>query len=103
MNFNPLRVFVPFTIFTGSIGILKMVYDFVALITRSPEKSWTILLEPALSTSAILLMFISVQLLMIGMVADGIIRRITLHKVLFCLPRGSRSSKRESLTSMSDQ
>jgi len=82
MIFNPLRVFVPAAIVTGSLGVLKMIYDLAALVIRYPEQGWRILLQPALSTSAILLMFVGFQLLMFGMVADGIIRRLALNKGL---------------------
>lgn len=34
---------------------------------------------PVLSTSAILLLLIGLQFLLIGMVADGVVRRIALH------------------------
>jgi hypothetical protein len=38
-----------------------------------------LLLQPALSTSAVLLLFVGLQFLMIGMVADGVVRRIAQH------------------------
>jgi hypothetical protein len=63
MMFNPLKIFLPLALFTGTLGVLKALYDIAALF----------------STSAVLLIFISLQLLMIGMVADGVIRRIAQH------------------------
>jgi len=79
MMFNPLKIFLPLALFTGTLGILKALYDIAALFARSPTLDWSLLLQPALSTSAVLLIFISLQLLMIGMVADGVIRRIAQH------------------------
>jgi glycosyltransferase involved in cell wall biosynthesis len=79
MMFNPLKIFLPLSLFTGTLGVLKALYDIVALFARSPTWDWSLLLQPALSTSAVLLIFISLQLLMIGMVADGVIRRIAQH------------------------
>ncbi|MGB2910537.1 MAG: hypothetical protein WBB55_08155, partial [Anaerolineales bacterium] len=79
MMFNPLKIFLPLALFTGVLGVLKVLYDIAALFARSPTWDWSLLLQPALSTSAVLLIFISLQLLMIGMVADGVIRRIAQH------------------------
>jgi len=79
MMFNPLKIFLPLALFTGALGVLKALYDIAALFARSPAWDWSLLLQPALSTSAVLLIFISLQLLMIGMVADGVIRRIAQH------------------------
>jgi glycosyltransferase involved in cell wall biosynthesis len=79
MMFNPLKVFVPFALLSGLLGILKMAYDIVALFARNPGSGWTLLLQPTLSTSAVLLLFVGLQLLMIGMVADGVVRRIAQH------------------------
>ena len=58
------------------LGLLKTLYDVIALFARNPGSGWELLVQPALSTSAVLLLFISLQFLMIGMMADGIIRRI---------------------------
>lgn len=79
MMFNPLKVFVPLALLSGGLGVLKTLYDLWALFARSPNGGWELLLEPALSTSAVLLLFVGLQLMMIGMVADGVIRRIAQH------------------------
>lgn len=76
MMFNPLKVFVPLALIFGSLGILKTIYDMIALFFRNPTKGWELLLQPVLSTSAVLLLFVGLQLMMIGMVADGVVRRI---------------------------
>jgi hypothetical protein len=76
MMFNPLRLFLPLSLLFGGFGLLKLVFDVVALFMRTPGGGWSLLLQPALSTSAVLLLFVGLQFLMIGMVADGVVRRI---------------------------
>ena len=79
MLFQPLRVFVPLSVFSGSMGVLKVVFDIVSVYPRTHRLGWSMLFEPVLSTSAILLLLVALQLLLIGMVADGVIRRIARH------------------------
>jgi glycosyltransferase involved in cell wall biosynthesis len=79
MMFNPLKVFTPLALTFGFLGVLKTVYDIWALFARNPGAGWTLLLQPVLSTSAVLLLFVGLQLMMIGMVADGVVRRIAQH------------------------
>ncbi|MCU0488871.1 MAG: glycosyltransferase family 2 protein [Anaerolineales bacterium] len=76
MMFNPLKVFVPLALTFGVLGVIKMIYDIFALFARSPGQGWELLLQPVLSTSAVLLLFVGLQLMILGMVADGVIRRI---------------------------
>jgi len=79
MLFQPLRVFAPLSMFAGSLGLLKVVFDIVSIYPRTHRLGWSIIFEPVLSTSAILLLLVALQLLLIGMVADGVIRRIARH------------------------
>jgi glycosyltransferase involved in cell wall biosynthesis len=79
MMFNPLKVFMPLALFFGGLGVLKTIYDVLALFARAPGGGLDLLLQPALSTSAVLLLFTGLQFLMIGMVADGVVRRIAQH------------------------
>jgi glycosyltransferase involved in cell wall biosynthesis len=79
MMFNPLKIFLPLALIVGGLGVLKAIYDFAALFARHDAWDVSLFLQPALSTSAVLLLFTGLQLLMIGMVADGIIRRIAQH------------------------
>ena len=79
MMFNPLKVFTPLALTFGFLGVLKTVFDVWALFARNPGAGWTLLLQPVLSTSAVLLLFVGLQLMMIGMVADGVVRRIAQH------------------------
>ncbi len=79
MLFQPLKVFIPAALSFGALGILKVIYDIATSPLRHPEQDWSVLYTPVLSTSAILLLLIGLQFLLIGMVADGVVRRIALH------------------------
>lgn len=79
MLFQPLRVFVPLSLAFGGLGVLKTFFDIASLFPRSHQLGWSLLFEPVLSTSAILLLLVALQLLLIGTVADGVIRRIARH------------------------
>jgi glycosyltransferase involved in cell wall biosynthesis len=79
MMFNPLKVFFPVAMAFGGLGVLKVIYDIFALFMRSPERGWRLLLQPVLCTSALLLLFVGLQYMMIGMMADGVVRRIAQH------------------------
>lgn len=79
MLFQPLKVFIPAALAFGGLGILKVFYDIATSPLRHPEQDWSVLYTPVLSTSAILLLLIGLQFLLIGMVADGVVRRIALH------------------------
>jgi glycosyltransferase involved in cell wall biosynthesis len=76
MMFNPLKVFTPLAVFFGGLGVLKVIYDMVAAFLRANNPGLDLLLQPVLSTSAVLLLFVGLQFLMVGMMADGVIRRI---------------------------
>ncbi len=79
MLFQPLKVFVPLAFGCGLLGMLKVVYDVASFSLRTGTFNWSLLYQPVLSTSAILLLLVALQLLLIGMLADGILRRIALH------------------------
>lgn len=76
MLFQPLKVFVPVGGTFIGLGLLKFVFDIVALFRRAPVLELSLVFQPVLSTSAILLLLLGVQMLLIGMVADGVLRRI---------------------------
>lgn len=79
MMFNPLKIFIPLALIFGGLGVLKTLYDIWAAFARNPDAGWTLVLQPVLSTSAVLLLFVGLQFMMIGMVADGVVRRIAQH------------------------
>jgi glycosyltransferase involved in cell wall biosynthesis len=76
MLFQPLKIFVPLALGAGLLGAAKVAWDIVGLFQRSTGRGWSLLFQPALSTSAILLLLLGFQLLLVGMVADGVLRRI---------------------------
>jgi len=76
MLFQPLKVFVPLAFLCGVLGVLKVSYDIAAVFARVSTLDWSVLYQPILSTSAILLFLVGLQLLLIGMVADGLLRRL---------------------------
>jgi hypothetical protein len=76
MLFQPLKIFAPLAFLCSFLGGLKVVYDIVTIFPRSSTIGWSVFYQPVLSTSAILLLLVGLQLLLIGMVADGVVRRI---------------------------
>ena len=88
MLFQPLKVFGPFVFVLGLAGLVKVGFDIMATFLRHGGPSWALLSEPVLSTSALLLLLASFQLLLIGMVADGVIRRIARHSQPLVLSHG---------------
>jgi glycosyltransferase involved in cell wall biosynthesis len=76
MLFQPLKVFTPLGIGCVSLGMTKLLFDMVALFKRADTVPWPLFYQPAVSTSAILLLLGGLQLLLAGMVADGVLRRL---------------------------
>lgn len=75
--FQPLRVFVPVAFLFIAVGLLKAVFDIVLLLPRISNLGYSSLLsQPILSTSSILLLLVGLQFLFIGMIADGLLRKI---------------------------
>jgi glycosyltransferase involved in cell wall biosynthesis len=79
MLFQPLKVFAPLAFTCGLLGLVKVLFDVVTVFPRAHTFGWSLLYQPVLSTSAILLLLVALQLLLIGMVADGVVRRIGQH------------------------
>ena len=77
MLFQPLRVFLPLALWCFGLGTAKVIYDIATLFQRAPALEWSLLYQPVLSTSAILLLLVGLQLMLIGMVADGVLQRIS--------------------------
>ncbi len=79
MLFQPLKIFVPLSFLFGFLGMFKVIYDIASFALRTGTFDWSLLYKPVLSTSAILLLLIGLQVFLFGMLADGVIRRIALH------------------------
>ncbi len=93
MLFQPLKVFVPLVLTFGSIGMVKAGFDITTAVLRHEGLNWAVLSDTMLSTSALLLLLGSLQLLLIGMVADGVLRRITGHSQPRVLSHGIVASE----------
>lgn len=82
MLFKPLKVFVPVASFLAIIGILKLVWDISTRLILSPEFSWKVFATGMISATAIFLLLASLQVILLGVVADGVVRllyRANLH------------------------
>jgi hypothetical protein len=76
MLFQPLRVFLPLALTCGIVGTAKATADLLVYFQRTPSPGLSIFDQPVLSASAILLLLTGMQLLVVGLVADGVLRRI---------------------------
>jgi glycosyltransferase involved in cell wall biosynthesis len=99
MLFQPMKIFVPLALACMSLGVFKVIFDIVSYIPRTGEFSWSFLFQPVLSTSAILLLLVGLQLLLIGMVADGALRRIAQHNGPLLRSHGVRVIETQSYPS----
>ena len=79
MLFQPLKVFIPLACAFGVAGFLKLTFDVSLFFQRTAVIEWASLYSPILSTSTLLLLLGALQLLLVGMVADGILRRVSQH------------------------
>ena len=76
MLFQPLKVFTPLGVTFLGVGLTKVVFDVVALFKRADAPHWSLIYQPAISTSALLSLLAGLQLLLVGMMADGVLRRL---------------------------
>lgn len=77
MLFQPLKVFVPLAAVSIGIGVMKSIIDVLLVMERVATFGWATFYQPVLSTSALLLFLAGLQFLAIGMVADGVLRRLS--------------------------
>ena len=82
MLFQPLRVFLPLAMGCGALGAAKVVFDVVVFTALSRSQGLERLYAPVLSSSALLLLVIALQLAVVGLVADGVLRRIAQARAL---------------------
>jgi glycosyltransferase involved in cell wall biosynthesis len=80
--FQPLRVFLPLAFTSGMLGLIKTTYDVVAFLARTQTSVWSVFYLPVLSPSAILLLLLGFQLLVVGMVVDALVRRMAQRDTL---------------------
>jgi hypothetical protein len=77
--FEPMKIFLPLALFSGLLGVLKLLFDVISFGPRTGSFGPSIFFQPVISTSAILLLLAGLQLLLIGMVADGLFKRMARH------------------------
>lgn len=73
--FKPLRVFVPVSIFCFSIGFLKLIHDVVMGISISSNTGESLMVLPIVSSTAVAFLLASLQILLVGMVAEAMAKR----------------------------
>jgi len=88
MFFHPLKVFLPLAFAFGSLGGVKVAFDIWSVFSRSTVSDWSVLYQPVISTSAILLLTAGLQLMLVGLVADSVLRRIARHDLPLVPSRG---------------
>ncbi len=76
MLFNPLRVFVPLATTLFLLGAGKFTLDLIFAVQREGAISLDILRHPVVSTTTLILTITALQVLLIGMISDGLIRKI---------------------------
>ena len=76
MLFNPLKIFLPATFLTLGLGLVKFVFDVVMAAEKAGGFTESFLTHKVISSSVLILWFAGIQILLIGMMADGINRKI---------------------------
>jgi len=73
--FKPLRVFLPISVFCFIVGSLKLVHDIIMAFNISQSTATSLLVLPIVSSTAIAFLLASLQILLVGMVAEALAKR----------------------------
>ncbi len=73
--FKPLRVFVPVSVFCFAIGFLKLIHDVYMGFSIAGDTGTSLMLLPIVSSTAIAFLLASLQILLVGMVAEALAKR----------------------------
>ncbi len=76
MLFNPLKIFIPAALFTFVLSAIKFIFDVIMAVEEAGGITFTFLTSKVVSSSVLILWFSGLQILLIGMMADGINRKI---------------------------
>ncbi len=76
MLFNPLKVFIPAALTFFSLSGIKFFFDLFFTIRRIGWQDYSIFVHATISTSCLLFFLTGVQVLLIGMMSDGLSRKI---------------------------
>jgi glycosyltransferase involved in cell wall biosynthesis len=83
MLFNPLKIFMPIAIFCFFSGAIKFVLDIIFAVEKAGGRIGLFLFsQPTISTTAMILLLSGLQILLIGMMSDGLARKIGLQNPL---------------------
>jgi glycosyltransferase involved in cell wall biosynthesis len=77
MLFEPLKIFVPVSLSFLALGFVKFVLDIIFSFQRLGALSWEVLRKPTVSTTTLIFILSGFQILLIGMVSDGLVRKIS--------------------------
>jgi glycosyltransferase involved in cell wall biosynthesis len=75
--FSPLRVFVPVALFAFLVGTIKFLFDVIVALKISGGFNFAFMTQPLISDSTIIFWLAALQIILIGMVADGVIRKLS--------------------------
>ncbi|NLY76187.1 MAG: glycosyltransferase family 2 protein [Firmicutes bacterium] len=76
MLFNPLKIFLPVSLASLILGLFKLVVDILVAINSAEGLGiGALFTREVISASSLIFLISSLQILLIGMVADGIIRK----------------------------
>ncbi len=76
MLFNPLKVFVPFALMSLVLGVVKLAFDVGLALQAAGGLTFSFFTHKVVSASALILLLSGLQILLIGMMADGITRKM---------------------------
>ncbi len=77
MLFNPLKVFIPVALTGFILGCFKFVFDLVMSFHNAGGINFELITQLNISSSTIILWLAGLQILLVGMVADGVVRKIS--------------------------
>jgi len=78
--FDPLKIFLPLAFWSFLVGCVKFVFDFIFVYNQSGGFTFDLLTQKVISSTTIILWLAGLQIALIGMVADALIRKIGNHK-----------------------
>lgn len=73
--FKPLRVFVPVSLFCFSVGFLKLINDVRIAARIAHDTGVNLAFLPVVSSTAVTFLLASLQILLVGMVAEALAKR----------------------------
>jgi len=79
MFFNPLKIFIPVAFLSFLLGGIKLLFDIILATHEAGGITWSLFTNKILSSSPLILLLSGLQISLIGMMADGINRKIAHH------------------------